>query len=44
MKTSIRFANENTWDETTGLNALGNVSVTESAGCEYERGNEFIVK
>lgn len=40
---AIRFANENIWDEATGLNALGNVTVTESAGGESDRGNEFIV-
>ncbi len=40
---AIQFANENIWDEATGLNTLGNVSVTESAGGEYERGKDFTV-
>lgn len=38
---AIQFANENIWDEATGLNRLGNVTVTESAGGESERGKEF---
>ncbi|MBK8617608.1 MAG: DUF4832 domain-containing protein [Anaerolineales bacterium] len=40
---AIQFANENIWDEATGLNALGNILVTESAGGESERGKEFTV-
>lgn len=40
---AIRFANENTWDEVTGQNVLGNVSITKSVSGEYERGNEFSV-
>jgi uncharacterized protein DUF4832/uncharacterized protein DUF4874 len=40
---SIRFANENVWDEVTGFNTLGNISITGSAGGESERGNEFSV-
>jgi hypothetical protein len=40
---SVRFANENVWDEATGFNILGNISITESAGGESERGNEFSV-
>jgi hypothetical protein len=40
---AIQFANENIWDEVTGLNVLGNVSITESAGGEYERGKDFSV-
>ncbi len=40
---AIQFANENVWDEATGLNVLGNVSVMESAGGEFERGDEFSV-
>ena len=38
---AIQFANEGVWDEATGLNVLGNVSVTESAGGESERGKDF---
>ena len=40
---AIQFANEGVWDEATGLNVLGNVSVTESAGGESERGKDFTV-
>src|SRR6185295_4194925 len=40
---SIPFANENVWDEATGFNIVGNISITESAGGESERGNEFSV-
>lgn len=40
---SVRFANENIWDEAAGLNMLGNISVTESAGGIYERGEDFTV-
>ena len=40
---AIQFANEGVWDEATGLNVLGNVSVTESAGGETERGKDFTV-
>ena len=40
---AIQFANENVWDEAAGLNVLGNVSITASAGGEFERGNEFRV-
>jgi hypothetical protein len=38
---AIQFANENVWDEATGFNILGNVSVTKSAGGVSERGDEF---
>ncbi len=40
---AIRFANENVWDEATGLNVLGKLSITESAGGESERGKDFSV-
>ncbi len=40
---AIRFANENIWDEATGLNVLGKLSITESAGGESERGKDFTV-
>ena len=40
---AIQFANEGLWNEVTGLNVLGNVSVAESAGGESERGNDFTV-
>ena len=40
---AVRFANENIWDETTGLNVLGKLSITESAGGESERGKDFSV-
>lgn len=34
---AIRFANENTWDETTGYNLLGQVTVSDSAGGNVEK-------
>ncbi len=40
---AVRFANENIWDEATGLNVLGKLSITESAGGEFERGKDFSV-
>jgi hypothetical protein len=40
---AIQFANENIWDEATGLNVLGRLSITESAGGESRRGKEFSV-
>jgi hypothetical protein len=40
---AVRFANENIWDEATGLNVLGKLSITESAGGESERGKDFSV-
>ena len=40
---AIQFANEGVWDEATGLNVLGTVSVTESARGESERGKDFTV-
>jgi Domain of unknown function (DUF4832)/Domain of unknown function (DUF4874) len=35
---SVRFANENVWDESTGFNVLGTVIVTKQAGGIYQRG------
>ena len=35
---SVRFANENVWDESTGFNVLGTVIVTKEAGGIYQRG------
>ena len=40
---AIRFANENIWDEATGLNMLGKLSITESADGKTERGKDFTV-
>ena len=40
---AVRFANENIWDEATGLNVLGKLSITESAGGASERGKDFSV-
>ena len=40
---SVQFANANIWDESTGLNVLGNVSIAESAGGESKRGKDFSV-
>ena len=40
---AVQFANENTWDEATGLNVLGKLFVTESAGGAFERGKEFVI-
>lgn len=40
---AIQFANENVWDEATGLNVLGNLSITKPASGAYERGKEFAV-
>jgi hypothetical protein len=39
---SIQFANEDVWNEEAGLNVLGNIAVTESAGGAAERGKEFM--
>ncbi len=38
---AIRFANENVWDESTGYNMLGNISITQSATGIYQRGKDF---
>ena len=38
---AVQFANENIFDEQTGLNILGRVTVNKSAGGKYQRGNEF---
>jgi len=40
---AIRFANENVWDESTGLNVLGDVFIIELAGGASERGKDFKV-
>jgi hypothetical protein len=40
---AIQFANEGVWDKATGLNVLGNVTITESAGGESGRGKDFTV-
>ena len=40
---SVQLANADIWDESTGLNVLGNVSIAESAGGESERGKDFSV-
>jgi hypothetical protein len=40
---AIQFVNESLWDEVTGLNVLGNVSITESSGGMSERGKDFTV-
>ncbi len=40
---AIQFANENVWDEATGLNVLGNLSIMKSASGTYERGKDFTV-
>jgi hypothetical protein len=40
---SIRFANENVFDESTGYNILGTVKVDNSAGGSYQRGELFDV-
>src|SRR6185503_9190836 len=40
---SIRFANENMFDESTGYNILGTVKVDNSAGGSYQRGELFNV-
>lgn len=34
---AIRFANENVWDESTGYNTLGRVTVSKSAGGSVEK-------
>lgn len=38
---AVQFANENVFDEQTGLNILGTVIVNKSTGGNYQRGNEF---
>lgn len=38
---AVQFANENIFDEQTGLNILGTVTVNKSTGGNYQRGNEF---
>jgi hypothetical protein len=40
---AIQFANENIFDAATGLNVLGNISITESAGGKFKHGKNFIV-
>ena len=38
---AIQFANENMWDESTGYNILGTISVNKGAGGSYQRGEKF---
>jgi len=38
---SIQFANENVWDESTGYNILGGITVDKDASGSYQRGKEF---
>ena len=40
---AIQFANENVWDESTGWNVLGTVTVSRDAGGSYQSGREFEV-
>jgi hypothetical protein len=40
---AIQFANENIWDESSGMNVLGNINVDKSVGGSYQRGQEFEV-
>lgn len=38
---AIQFANENVWDESTGYNILGTITVDEAAGGSVQRGEKF---
>ena len=40
---AVRFANENVWDDTTGHNILGTITIDQAAGGSYQRGGEFEV-
>lgn len=40
---AVRFANENVWNESTGLNVLGSIFITDMAGGVSERGKDFKV-
>ncbi len=40
---AIQFANENIFDEVTGFNLLGNVSINKAASGKYQRGEDFEV-
>jgi hypothetical protein len=40
---AIQFANENVWDEATGWNVIGTVTVSKDAGGSYQSGQEFVV-
>lgn len=41
---AVQFANENIWDETTGYNILGKVTVDSSVTGTYERGKSMQVE
>jgi len=38
---AIQFANENIWDESTGYNILGSITVDKNTGGSYQRGEMF---
>jgi hypothetical protein len=38
---AIQFANENVFDESTGYNVLGGITVDKDAGGSYQRGTKF---
>jgi len=38
---AVQFANESVWDEATGYNILGTISVDKRAGGSYQRGEKF---
>ena len=40
---AIQFGNENLWDETSGFNVIGTVTVSKDAGGSYQSGQEFEV-
>ena len=40
---SVRFANENVWDESTGYNILGMIKIDRATSGSYLRGEEFEV-
>ena len=40
---AIQFANENVWDESSGMNILGAVNVNKGLGGSYQRGEKFEV-
>jgi len=39
---AIQFANENTWDESTGYNLLGTISISKGITGEFSPGKDFL--
>jgi len=38
---AVRFANENIWDESTGYNILGTITISKTTTGIYESGEDF---